>query len=156
VGTSNIRRLAAIVVVICVVFHGQRALAQNYRIWDLNHLSVIGMVVVSFANIGTSVADIGFIFVGERSYGLAAASFVVGTISIAAGIAATVHDPYGTGTLRNFGKVTIVTSGINIALAAVQLAQPFKKWRQKVALSPVTLVDSSGQLTAGAGLTGRF
>ena len=66
------------------------------------------------------------------------------------------EDPYGTGTVRALSIGLMATAGINIALAVVQLAQPFDKERRRVALAPVVLVDASGQLTAGAGLTGRF
>jgi hypothetical protein len=51
--------------------------------------------------------------------------------------------------------IPLVTAGLDLALAAVQLAQPFGIDR-RVALTPLMVTDASGQLTAGAGLTGRF
>jgi hypothetical protein len=154
-GSSNIRSLAACVGCVLAIGSGQVAQAQwGPDLSGLNDAVVAGEVVLTLTNACLAVAEATYIGTGERSGGLAGASLIFGVIGMLAGVPAIGHD--SPGSLNAAGIATVVTSSINIVLAVVQLFQPFKKERQDIALAPVTLVDASGQLTAGAGLTGRF
>jgi peptidoglycan/LPS O-acetylase OafA/YrhL len=150
----NVRRWLAIMAFLVAVGSGPQASAQNFDLDFTPIYTGMGLVALSLGNTGLAFTEVAFTTQGRRSYGLAIASLLAAGVGIAAGAMAVRE--WQEGPFHTLGVVSLVTSGLNLAFAAVQLFQPLKKERQDIALAPVTLVDSSGQLTAGAGLTGRF
>lgn len=150
----SVRRLVAATALLVAVGTGRQASAQWLEGLTAGAASM-GLGAIACGSSAFAITEIVYIAEGRQSYGVAFGSLLAGGAGIAIGYIA-INEWQEGSTPHNLGIFSIVSSGLNLALMVVQLAQPFKKERQGVAVAPVALVDASGKLTAGAGLTGRF